>query len=498
LGAWFAGCALAIGVAIIMAFVYNSIHERDVAVGVARNAAGNLVESLAQQASDTFDAVDSALRIIQARVESRGTGLPARVRLNGTMSALSTMLPRIHFILVADGRGKFVVSSFAVTGRGQPDLTDRPYFRYHRDHRDSATHISGPAHNRFDKSWVIFATRRINHRDGSFAGVAVATISLGFFQRSYANVDTGRSGAITMFASDGTILMHKPFTFIGRRVADARLFLPPHDRERSGWYIGNSRVDGMPRLFAFRRLARYPVAVQVAVAQSEYLAEWQVDARSHFLALMLIVAMGAGLAAALSAQIARRKHAEETLAALALLDGLTGLANRRQFDERLEREWRRAARDRSSLALLMIDVDSFKAYNDLYGHQQGDTALISIARAIAGASKRPSDLAARYGGEEFVLILPATDSASAAAVAERVRSAVIALNLPHAGAENGIASVSIGVASIVPPRSGIVCGLVAAADDALYDAKRTGRNRTCVSRIPTSRVVAPAPERADT
>jgi diguanylate cyclase (GGDEF)-like protein len=254
----------------------------------------------------------------------------------------------------------------------------------------------------------------------------------------------------------------------------------------------------MPRLFAFRRLARYPVAVQVAVAQSEYLAEWQVDARSHFLALMLIVAMGAGLAAALSAQIARRKHAEETLAALALLDGLTGLANRRQFDERLEREWRRAARDRSSLALLMIDVDSFKAYNDLYGHQQGDTALISIARAIAGASKRPSDLAARYGGEEFVLILPATDSASAAAVAERVRSAVIALNLPHAGAENGIASVSIGVASIVPPRSGIVCGLVAAADDALYDAKRTGRNRTCVSRIPTSRVVAPAPERADT
>jgi diguanylate cyclase (GGDEF)-like protein len=193
----------------------------------------------------------------------------------------------------------------------------------------------------------------------------------------------------------------------------------------------------------------------------------------------LLVMIG-GLAAKLGAQIARSKRAEEDLSRLALIDGLTGLANRRRFDELFEREWRRAERERTSLAVLMIDVDSFKSYNDVYGHSRGDAALIAIARAIAANAREPSDVAARYGGEEFVVVLPGTDAHAAVTVAERIRSAVVRLAIPHADARNGVGSVSIGVASIVPSGATSPAALIDAADRALYDAKRTGRDRVAL------------------
>jgi diguanylate cyclase (GGDEF)-like protein/PAS domain S-box-containing protein len=184
--------------------------------------------------------------------------------------------------------------------------------------------------------------------------------------------------------------------------------------------------------------------------------------------------------------ITARKQAEaalermnEELARIARIDGLTGLANRRHFDEVLHREWARARREKQCLSLLMTDVDFFKKYNDTYGHQPGDVCLSSVAQAIRRCVKRPGDLAARYGGEEFAVIMPNTSPEGALHVAELVRAEVEVLALPHAA--SGVAdhvTISVGVAGLVPEDDASQPEeLIRRADEALYGAKKSGRNR---------------------
>ena len=170
----------------------------------------------------------------------------------------------------------------------------------------------------------------------------------------------------------------------------------------------------------------------------------------------------------------------EKLEALAMVDGLTGIANRRQFDQALTKEWARMQRLEQPLAVLMLDVDWFKPYNDHYGHQTGDECLRAVAQALAMLC-RSSDLVARYGGEEFVLIAPAIDSANALALARRACEAVQALGLVHVNSVPGVITVSVGVAVLVPGMDTSAQALLQAADAALYQAKAQGRNRAVLA-----------------
>ena len=171
-------------------------------------------------------------------------------------------------------------------------------------------------------------------------------------------------------------------------------------------------------------------------------------------------------------------RAIETLHLISTQDGLTGIPNRRHFDETLGREWRRAARSRRPLSLLMLDIDYFKFFNDTEGHQAGDACLRNVALALSETLHRAGDMIARYGGEEFAVLLPETDAEHALQVGEALRRRVEALQLPHAASPLGIVTASIGVATAVPPRDGSGWGdFVRVADAALYDAKRLGRNR---------------------
>ncbi len=163
-------------------------------------------------------------------------------------------------------------------------------------------------------------------------------------------------------------------------------------------------------------------------------------------------------------------------------DGLTGLANRRSFDEAIEQEWQRSRRHHETLALLLIDIDHFKKHNDNHGHQAGDECLRLVARTLASTARRAGDLPARYGGEEFAVLLPASSIEGAAALAERIRVAVEQLRLPYLEASAGRhVSVSVGVAACVPGQAGTPSSLVAAADEALYQAKAVGRNQVIVA-----------------
>ena len=184
--------------------------------------------------------------------------------------------------------------------------------------------------------------------------------------------------------------------------------------------------------------------------------------------------------------IHERKLLEEKLSALSLTDGLTGLANRRAFDEVLEREWKRTLREGSHMSLLLLDLDHFKQFNDSYGHQIGDDCLRSVAVAILDSVRRATDIVARYGGEEIAVVLPCADSAGALAIAESVLYAISALRIPHQFNAEGehLVTASIGVATALARQGGTMRmpeSLLMSADHALYKAKHEGRNRVAAA-----------------
>ncbi len=176
------------------------------------------------------------------------------------------------------------------------------------------------------------------------------------------------------------------------------------------------------------------------------------------------------------------KQAQMALQQLATCDGLTGIPNRRSFDDKMQLEWSRAQRQGQNLSLILADVDHFKRYNDHFGHQGGDECLRAVATALQRQIFRAGDLPARYGGEEFAVILPGTDLAGARTVADRLRSEVEALALPHpAGGSSPVVTLSLGVATCVPQAGNRPQDLIALADSALYAAKHEGRNRVCIA-----------------
>jgi diguanylate cyclase (GGDEF)-like protein len=186
--------------------------------------------------------------------------------------------------------------------------------------------------------------------------------------------------------------------------------------------------------------------------------------------------------------VAIRRQLEDKnrlLERLSALDTLTGIANRRRFDDVMRQEWKRAARDGSSLALLFCDIDHFKRFNDTYGHQAGDDCLVRVAQAMEDTLNRPADLAARYGGEEFVGLLVDTDAEGARLLAERVRVRVEGLEIEHAPSDvAAVLTVSLGAAAVVPKAGVRPEDLVNVADKALYAAKQRGRNRVVLAGNP--------------
>jgi diguanylate cyclase (GGDEF)-like protein/PAS domain S-box-containing protein len=189
--------------------------------------------------------------------------------------------------------------------------------------------------------------------------------------------------------------------------------------------------------------------------------------------------------------ITERKKTEQqlaemhrTLERMSFEDGLTGASNRRMFDKRLSVEWDSAVRAGQPLSLLLLDLDDFKQYNDLYGHLQGDDCLVKVARALKGIANRPRDIVARYGGEEFVLLLPDTDEAGAARIAEQCQKAIADLAIEHDGSSCGTAlTASIGAGTLRPAVGSEAKAMVEAVDKLLYQAKKFGRNRTVAASL---------------
>ncbi|SAK84602.1 diguanylate cyclase [Caballeronia fortuita] len=385
-------------------------------------------------------------------------------------------------MLVLDADGNVVLDSAGDVPR-QGNFADREYFTIHRDHPNVGLYVSDPYASRLRGSTPSIAlTRRISRPDGSFAGIVVIAINLEYFHELFAGLKLGPHGSMSLIGKDGIMVMRQPFDvrIIGRDISQAATFrrfrIAPE-----GTFSETASIDGVRRLYYFKNLPDVPLIIMVAEAEQDIYAAWRTRA---LIIGSLTGALGLGfvlLSVLLGAQLRRRMRAESQLQMLARTDGLTGLNNRRTLGEILEQEWRRARRTRSTLSLLFVDIDRFKAYNDTYGHQAGDDALAAVARCISGTLRRPADTAARYGGEEFVVVLPDTSPDGAVQIAETIRTAISELAIEHAASEYGRVTASIGTASWVPEQEGDVSTVIRAADEALYSAKAAGRNKVAAS-----------------
>jgi diguanylate cyclase (GGDEF)-like protein len=439
------------------------------------------------------------------------------------LADLTTNIPWVRSLSFAATNGQLKCSTDAMAiGL---NVSERSHFQNALHARDFA--LSDYLINRVHQVPSLVATFPAVKDDGSVNGVVLAVINLEWITELAATVQ--HSGASVMLIDGGGTLVSgsaDQAAFIGKQFGDRPLVQRMlADDEGTITLPG---FDGTPRIFAYVRVpwtqARLAVGLDEKAVHSEIdhkiavaylqlllfgtlvlLLAWfggeQLIVRPIRSLVRTAARFGRGdlnaratqepwvaefepLAVALddmAAKLAEReeelKIANQHLDELASLDGLSGLANRRGFDRELEREWQRAVERREALALMMIDVDHFKLFNDRYGHVAGDTCLRAVGETLSLVTLENAVLVARYGGEEFALLLPGLDIEWAKALAEDARRAVEDLLISHAESPCGHVTVSIGVESLVPESYQTSADLVEAADRALYDAKRRGRNK---------------------
>ncbi|MBN6151958.1 GGDEF domain-containing protein [Xanthomonas sp. AmX2] len=480
--------------AMLAASEYWSIRDaRTAALRTAQTSSLNLASSLAQHTSDSFEIAESVLSGIVDRVETSADQEPQA--LHQFLVEEANRSDRLHAIFVYDADGRWVNSSLA-GGPRHHNNSDRAYFKHHKSHGDSLPFVGSPIRSRSDGSWIITLTKRINNPDGSFGGVALASIRLQYFRDFHSTFNVGRHGSIGIVHDDGTVVSRHPDdeNVSGSNIAGTQIYQAMHTLRR-GWAMYRSPVDGVERISGFAQARPFSLSVLAGVSSDEVLAPWRQLALHRATIAIAGCALLLGLGIWLDLQL-RRMHASQTkLSTEAWIDPLTGIYNRRGFDYKMQRALQQGDAARSPVSMLMIDVDHFKLYNDAYGHVNGDACLQRVGQALASCALRLHDAAARYGGEEFALILPFTDEKGAEQLAQQVLAAVRELALPHASSPTDTrVTVSIGIACVdLEDQRCSVADLVARADAALYQAKQAGRNRACIDVGAHRRARADAP-----
>ncbi len=389
-----------------------------------------------------------------------------------------------HFgvIQVFDAQGRLTHDAASLDPTPE-NRGDEEYFQVHRANPDLGLYMSRPMLRRGAFSVVL--SRRITDAEGGFLGVVVGSIRFTYFHDLFGRLTLNPGDTITVLRRDRTIIMRTPFDLevIGKNLAERPSWRAENLKEGAA-YAGVGPVDPTPRLYV-RSGSTGLFFVVVGKPLASILNLWHREVLRIGAIMLVLILFVVGTTLFLAREIGRRAEAEDRLEEMATTDSLTGLKNRRKFDSEIDLEWRRAARNGTPVAVLMIDADHFKAYNDTYGHQAGDQVLVGIAICISDAVRRSGDCPARYGGEEFAVLLPGLSAVEAFTVAETIR-----LKVEQWAGDPGVTTVSIGVASITPAAAIDWTYLIAAADKALYAAKANGRNQSVLAAIPRLALVA--------
>jgi diguanylate cyclase (GGDEF)-like protein len=496
-------------------------------VGLARAQVIDLAHGGAEAQREIVYSMRALLQVV-ARLYARM--LLDQADCKETLADLTSNIPWLRGLNVAgtDGRIKCATDP---RGIGL-NVADRPYFQNALHSRDFA--LSDYLISRVHQTPGLIATFPVVEDDGSLKGVVLASINLQWIGDLAANAAQRSGASVVLVDGRGTLIAASADedAFIGRNVGGHAL---AHDMlANDEGTMTTAGFDGIRRIFAYVRVpwtrARLAVGLDETVVHSGIdreisiaylqlalfgmlvlLAAWfggeQLILRPIRLLVRTAARFGRGdlhvratekpwiaefepLAAALddmARKLAAREEelqiANQHLDELASLDGLTGLANRRGFDRQLDREWQQAGERRQPVALMMIDIDHFKLFNDRYGHVRGDACLRAVGETLSLVTLEEAVLVARYGGEEFALLLPGLGIERNTALAEEARRAIEDLLIAHAEAPCGLVTISIGVESLVPEQNQQAADLVEAADRALYAAKRRGRN-TVVAHAP--------------
>ncbi|WP_338829313.1 sensor domain-containing diguanylate cyclase [Bradyrhizobium sp. 27S5] len=449
---------------------------------LARQTLENFASGIEADISRNIELYDLSLRAVASNLEMpeiRNVSKELRQLILFDHAATAK-----HFgaIQVFDSKGDLNIDAASLDPRPE-NRSDKEYFTVQRDHPDTGLYISRPMLHR--GAYAIVLSRRIVGEDGRFLGVVVGSIRFSYFHDMFGRLNLAPGDTITVLRNDRTIIMRTPFDLdvIGKNLAE-QLDWKAENLRGGGAYSGKGPVDDTPRLYV-RRSSSGPLYVVVGKPLEAVFNLWRTEAIriGAIMAFLVLFALSATLV--LAREIVRRADAEDKLEELATTDALTGLKNRRKFDTEIEREWRRASRHGQPVALLMIDADHFKAYNDTYGHQAGDQVLVGIAICISDAVRRAGDCPARFGGEEFAVLLPSTTPFEAFNLAETIRAKVQQWCEGEA-----ITTVSIGVASMRPNAGQQWSDLIEAADKALYAAKANGRNQSVLATAPKIALVA--------
>jgi len=448
---------------------------------LARQSLENLATGIEADISRNIEVYDLSLRNVASNITAPEIAGVSKPVLHLILFDHAATAKHFGAIQVFDASGKLTVDAASLDPVAE-NRADEEYFTVHRDNPDVGLYISKPMLHR--GHYAIVLSRRINGPDGSFRGVVAGSIRFSYFHELFGSLSLDEGDTITVLRPDRTIIMRTPFDLdvIGKNLGERRDWNPANLQD-GGAYSGKGPVDATPRLFV--RRGESPLFVVVGKPLDAIFRLWRVQASRIGAMMLALVVFAIAVTLVLVREINRRAQAEAKLEELATTDALTGLRNRRKFDQTIEHEWQRALRHRTPLSLLMIDADHFKAYNDTHGHQAGDQVLVGIAICISDSVRRAADCAARYGGEEFAVLLPGQAADDAMKVAETIRQKV----LVWSGEEN-LSSVSVGVAAVTPTAAMDWAMLVQAADKALYAAKAAGRNRCVLSESRALSLVA--------
>ncbi|WP_236181847.1 MULTISPECIES: sensor domain-containing diguanylate cyclase [Pseudomonas] len=483
---------LVIGCSLASLTIWKVLGSRDQALDEVNVHGLNLTQALATYSEGIVRQSSLLLLGLVERLETEGSG-PAQVeRLKTLINRQQPLMPQMSGITIYDNKGHWLMSSSRPIPVGA-NSSDRAYFTHHRDDPSREPFIGPPIRSRSNQEWVITISRRFNDDHGEFAGVVAVTLGVENFLRLFGQLDVGQEGAIGLSYTDGTLLVRYPFREqdMGRNFSKSPIYAKYLVDQSVGTASFTSSLDGVERLYAFRKSETLPLITTVALGKREALAAWRLEALLSIGVVATLLGLTGIIGWFLILDIRRRTQVEgelrdtqqqllgtnRQLELLAMKDALTDLANRRCFDQTLEMEARRAKRDGTSLALLMIDLDYFKLFNDSQGHVAGDECLRQVGRILETCVRRPSDLVARYGGEEMAVIMPGTDSDGAGVVARLILERLAHEPIAHPTSPFGRVSVSIGIAAATGSRLDTVQGLIAAADQALYQAKAAGRNQ---------------------
>lgn len=468
------GVAITVGFSTLFAIDLWTNGDRD--HEQARLSASNIVASISSEIERNLELYDLSLQaVVDGMKMPEFSQFSPKIR-NLVLFDRASTAKDMGSIFVLDQSGTVIVDSRTLTPIAANHV-DRDYFKVQELNPIAGLYVSRPWQD-FNGEYVIAISRRLSNADGAFSGVVVGTLRLSYIANLFGKIQRGNGDALTLIREDGSFVMRAPFSadLMGRSFAGSPIFQRLVSYP-SGAFDYTAQIDGVKRLYAFQRVGEHPLVLSYGVSLDSIYAGWWRNVWLKGPVILALAVINMALVAFLAFALRRRSEAEHRISIMATTDSLTGLSNRRRLDELFDLEWRRAMRAQGPIALLMIDADNFKAYNDQFGHQSGDSALVAIANCIAGTTRRATDVSARYGGEEFAVLLPGMSITSAFDLAEKIRHSLLALRADQQGRADSTPTVSIGVASMIPREGLHPKDLIKAADAALYEAKRKGRDR---------------------